>query len=170
MPDEIYMHVLLAAAALAVFGCQNRVQATPYEALAPIAMPVVIGHRRASGYRPEHTLESYALAIEMGADFMEPDLVLTRDAQMIARHEPMIGTTTDVANHPEFADRKVKRTVDCVEYDDWFATDFTLAEIKTLRAVQARADRDQQYNGLYEIPTLDQAIALAKKRARKPGV
>lgn len=131
--------------------------------------PLVIGHRGASGYRPEHTLESYALAIEMGADFIEPDLVLTKDGRMIARHEPMIGATTDVASHPEFANRKTKRMVDGVEYDDWFASDFTLAEIKTLRAVQTRAGRDKQYDGLFQIPTLEEVIALAKAQSRASG-
>jgi glycerophosphoryl diester phosphodiesterase len=103
------------------------VEATPHEDKAPI----VIGHRGAAGYRPEHTLEGYALTIEMGADYIEPDLVLTKDGQMIACHEPMIGGTTDVASHPEFADRKTRRMVDGIEYNDWFATDITLAEIKT---------------------------------------
>jgi glycerophosphoryl diester phosphodiesterase len=142
MVNEIHKLALLAAAALAVFGCQSRLQARPVEAAAPLAKPLVIAHRGASGYRPDHTLESYALAIDMGADFIEPDLVLTQDGQMVARHEPMIGATTDVASRPEFADRKTRRMVDGVEYDDWFATDFTLAEIKTLRAVQPRANRD----------------------------
>ncbi len=131
--------------------------------------PIVIGHRGTAGYRPEHTLEGYTLAIELGADYIEPDLVLTKDGHMIARHEPMIGGTTDVANHPEFAGRKTKRWVDGVEYNDWFATDFTLAEIKTLHAIQARADRDQQYNGQFQIPTLNEVIALAKKQSKVVG-
>lgn len=131
--------------------------------------PIVIGHRGASGYRPEHTIEGYTLAIEMGADYIEPDLVLTKDGHMIVRHEPMIGGTTDVASHPEFADRKTKRMVDGVEYNDWFATDFTLAEIKTLHAIQARANRDQQYNGLFDIPTLNEVIALAKSKSKETG-
>lgn len=131
--------------------------------------PLVIAHRGASGYRPEHTLESYTLAIEMGADFIEPDLVLTRDGHMIARHEPMLGSTTDVANHPEFADRKIKRQLDGVEVEDWFASDFTLAEIKTLRAVQSRAGRDKRYDGLFEIPTLEEVIKLAKTKSRETG-
>jgi glycerophosphoryl diester phosphodiesterase len=169
MLNEIHKPVLLAVAALAVFGCQNRLQARPVETAAPLARPMVIAHRGASGYRPDHTLESYALAIDMGADFIEPDLVLTQDGQMIARHEPMIGATTDVAIHPEFADRKTRRMLDGVEYDDWFTTDFTLAEIKILRAVQPRANRDQQYNGLYEIPTLEQVIALAKQKSTETG-
>lgn len=131
--------------------------------------PIVIAHRGAAGYRPEHTLEGYSLAIDMGADFIEPDLVLTRDGHMIARHEPMIGGTTDVAQHPEFVGRKTRRMVDGVEYEDWFATDFTLAEIKTLRAIQSNAGRDQQYNGRFQIPTLDEVIALAKQKSKQTG-
>lgn len=131
--------------------------------------PIVIGHRGAAGYRPEHTLEGYTLAIEMGADFIEPDLVLTKDGVMVARHEPMISGTTDVASHPEFAGRKTKRMVDGVEYNDWFVSDFTLAELKTLGAVQARGNRDQQYNGLFKIPTLDEVIALAKAKSKTTG-
>lgn len=154
-----------ALAAAALIAMQTPAQAEPHMQHSPL----VIGHRGASGYRPEHTLESYALAIEQGADFIEPDLVLTKDKHMIARHEPMIGATTDVASHPEFAGRKTKRMVDGVEYDDWFASDFTLAEIKTLRAVQARAGRDTQYDGLFRIPTLDEVIALAKSQSRQTG-
>lgn len=134
--------------------------------------PLVIGHRGAAGYRPEHTLAGYTLAIEMGVDFIEPDLVLTKDGQMIARHEPMIGGTTDVANHPEFAGRKTKRMVDGVEYEDWFASDFTLAEIKTLRAkerLQLQRPANTAYDGLYEIPTLEEVIALAKQKSRETG-
>jgi glycerophosphoryl diester phosphodiesterase len=129
--------------------------------------PIVIGHRGASGYLPEHTLEAYALAIEQGADYIEPDLVLTKDGVMIARHEPMLGGTTDVAQRPEFADRRTTKLLDGVTTTDWFASDFTLPEIKTLRAVQARANRDQSHNGLYEIPTLTEVIALAKRKSRE---
>lgn len=152
-------------AILVAMSFQNGAEAKPHIKQSPL----VIGHRGASGYRPEHTIESYTLAIEIGADFIEPDLVLTKDGVMIARHEPMIGETTDVAAHPEFADRKTKRLIDGVEVDNWFASDFTLAEIKTLRAKQARADRDQQYNGLFQIPTLDEVIALAKSKSKQTG-
>ncbi len=131
--------------------------------------PIVIGHRGTPGYRPDHTLEGYALAIEQGADFIEPDLVLTKDKRMVARHEPMIGSTTDVASHPEFADRKTKRMVDGVEYEDWFTSDFTLAELKTLRAVQPLARRDHQYDGQFKIPTLEEVIELAKTKSRETG-
>ena len=129
--------------------------------------PLVIGHRGASGERPEHTLASYQLAIEQGADFIEPDLVLTQDGVMIARHEPMLGGTTDVA--AKFPARKTKKMVDGVETEDWFASDFTLAEIKTLRAIQARSGRSKAYDGQFQIPTLDEIIALAKEQSSKTG-
>jgi glycerophosphoryl diester phosphodiesterase len=129
--------------------------------------PLVIGHRGASGYLPDHTLESYALAITLGADYIEPDLVATKDGHLIARHEPNITTTTDVASHPEFADRETTKVVDGVTETGFFASDFTLAEIKTLRAVQPLAERPQQFNGLFEIPTLREVIALAKRRSRE---
>jgi glycerophosphoryl diester phosphodiesterase len=108
--------------------------------------PLVVGHRGASGYLPEHTLEAYKLAIEQGADFIEPDLVATRDGVLIARHEPMLGGTTDVADRPEFRRRKRTRKVDGEDKSDFFAGDFTLAEIKQLRAKQAMAERDQSQN------------------------
>ncbi|MGR8981893.1 MAG: glycerophosphodiester phosphodiesterase [Gammaproteobacteria bacterium] len=169
MVNEIGKYALPAVAALTLFGCRSGVPEKQGEFSAPIAKPVVVGHRGASGYRPEHTLESYALAIELGADFIESDLVLTKDGKMVTRHEPMLGATTDVASHPEFAERKTRKLIDGNEYIDWFATDFTLAEIKTLRAVQARANRDRQYDGLYEIPTLDEVIALAKRKSLETG-
>jgi len=124
--------------------------------------PIVIGHRGASGYLPEHTLQAYALAIQQGAHFIEPDLVMTRDGHLIARHEPMLDTTTDVASKFDAA-RKVTRMLDGVPVTGYFADTFTLAEIKQLRAVQPRANRDQSHNGLYEIPTLEEVIALAKQ-------
>jgi glycerophosphoryl diester phosphodiesterase len=125
-------------------------------------LPLVIGHRGASGYLPEHTLESYKRAIEMGADFIEPDLVATKDGVLIARHEPNITNTTDVATRAEFASRKTKKMVDGVEEEGWFASDFSLAEIKTLFAKQPMADRDQTQNGKLRVPTLDEIIDLAK--------
>jgi glycerophosphoryl diester phosphodiesterase len=129
--------------------------------------PLVIGHRGAAGYLPEHTLPGYALAIKLGADYVEPDLVSTRDGHLIARHEPNIGGTTNVSSHPEFADRKTTKMVDGVPVTDWFASDFTLAEIRTLRAVQPMADRPQRFNGRYRIPTLEQVIALVKRYSRR---
>ncbi len=130
--------------------------------------PLVIGHRGASGTFPEHTLESYRAAIDQGADFIEPDLVLTKDGVMIARHEPMLDGTTDVATRFP-ASRMSTRNVDGVPTTAYFASDFTLAEIRTLRAVQARANRSQVYNGLFGIPTLDEVIALAKSEGTRLG-
>jgi glycerophosphoryl diester phosphodiesterase len=133
------------------------------------APPLVIGHRGAAGYRPDHTLAGYQLAIALGADYIEPDIVSTKDGILIARHEPMLGGTTDVGSHPEFADRKSTKMVDGVAVTDWFASDFTLAEIKTLRAVQPVAGRDQSYNGLFEIPTFQEVIDLAKAQGALTG-
>ena len=131
--------------------------------------PLVIGHRGASGYRPDHTLESYKLAIDMGADFIEPDLVATKDGVLVARHEPNITGTTDVATRPEFASRKTTKNVDGVNEEGWFVSDFTLAELKTLRAVQPLSDRDQSYNGKFQIPTFEEVLDLAKAEGAKAG-
>ncbi len=131
--------------------------------------PIVIGHRGASGYLPEHTLEAYKRAIEQGADFIEPDLVMTKDGYLIARHEPMLGSTTDVADRPAFANRKRKMLVDGVETEDWFASDFTIAEIRQLRAKQPMKERDQSHNGRYFIPTLQEVIDLAKTESSRTG-
>jgi glycerophosphoryl diester phosphodiesterase len=131
--------------------------------------PLVTGHRGAPGYLPEHTLEGYKLAIEMGADFIEPDLVVTKDGVLVVRHEPMLSGTTDVADRPEFAGRKTKRKLDGIETEDWFAGDFTLAEIRTLRARQAMANRDQSHNGKYLIPTFQEVIDLAKAESAARG-
>ena len=156
--------VLLGAAALTACNSDDNDSST-----ATTSKPLVIGHRGASGYLPEHTLESYQKAIDMGADFIEPDLVATQDGFLIARHEPNITNTTDVADHPEFAARKTKKVVDGVEEEGWFASDFTLAEIKTLYAKQAFSERDQSFNGKYRIPTLDEVLDLAKSEDSKVG-
>ena len=124
--------------------------------------PIVIGHRGTAGYRPEHTIESYRLAIELGADFVEPDLVSTKDGVLIARHEVNIIDTTNVADHPEFADRFTTKTIDGATETGWFADDFTLAEIKTLRAKERLSFRDQSFNGQFEIPTLQEIIGFVK--------
>ncbi|MDO5691063.1 MAG: glycerophosphodiester phosphodiesterase [Pseudomonadota bacterium] len=131
--------------------------------------PLVIGHRGASGYLPDHTLESYGKAIELGADFIEPDLVITKDGVLVARHEPNIAATTDVKDRPEFASRKRKAVVDGFEEEGWFVSDFTLAELKTLRAIQPMGDRDQSHNGKYAIPTFDEVLALAQRESRRLG-
>ena len=125
--------------------------------------PIVIGHRGASGELPEHTIEAYRLAILRGADFIEPDLVSTKDGVLIARHEPNLINTTDVASRSEFASRKKTVLVDGVTEEGFFASDFTLAEIKTLRAVMPQGFRDQLYNGLLQVPTLGEIIDLVKE-------
>lgn len=126
----------------------------------PLAAKVlVIGHRGASALRPEHTLASYGKAIADGADFIEPDLVMTKDGVMVARHENEIGGTTDVTNHPEFATRQTTKTVDGHAITGWFAEDFTLAELKTLRARERLPQiRSTKYDGEFQIATLDEII------------
>ncbi len=133
------------------------------------ARPLVIGHRGAAGHLPEHTLESYALAIELGADYIEPDLVATKDGVLIARHEPNIIATTNVGSLPQFASRKRKAVVDGIEEEGFFASDFTWAEIQQIRAVQATGERDQSFNGRFAIPTLEQVIQLAKRKGAEEG-
>jgi glycerophosphoryl diester phosphodiesterase len=126
-------------------------------------VPVIIGHRGASGYVPEHTLAAYFLAIQQGADFVEPDLVSTKDGVLVARHENEIGGTTDVAAHPHFADRRATRIVDGVSIEGWFTEDFTLAELKTLRARERIAEirpANARFDGHFTIPTIDEILDL----------
>jgi glycerophosphoryl diester phosphodiesterase len=138
---------------------------------------VVIAHRGASGERPEHTLESYKLAIDQGADYIEPDLVVTRDGVLIARHENEIGGTTDVAEHPEFAARRRSQTLDGETMTGWFTEDFTLAEIKSLRARERLPElrpRNCDFDGRVLVPTFDEILALAteanKQRSGLPRI
>lgn len=151
---------LAGAAALA--GCASMNHPTP-------ARPIVIAHRGASAYRPEHTLGAYQLAIEQGADFIEPDLVMTKDHVLVCRHENEISQTTNVADHPEFADRRKPKAVDGVAATGWWVEDFTLAELKTLRCreriPQLRPD-NAQYNDQEAIPTFAEALALAQQHGR----
>ncbi|HTI31934.1 MAG TPA: glycerophosphodiester phosphodiesterase family protein, partial [Sphingomonas sp.] len=139
-------------------------------AAAALTQPIVIGHRGASGERPEHTLASYERAIEQGADFIEPDLVMTKDHVLVARHENEISGTTDVANHPEFASRKATKTIDGQQITGWFTEDFTLAELKTLRArerlPQFRTE-NTAFDGKFEVPTFEEILQL---RAQHPRV
>ena len=133
----------------------------------PLSPPILIAHRGASGERPEHTLAAYELAIDQGADFIEPDLVPTKDDVLVARHENEIGGTTDVAAHPEFASRRTTKNIDGQPVTGWFTEDFTLAELKTLRARERLPQLrpgNAGYDGQYAIPTLAEVIALAKRR------
>ncbi|WP_369034290.1 MULTISPECIES: glycerophosphodiester phosphodiesterase [Streptomyces] len=138
-----------------------------------LPVPTIIGHRGASGYRPEHTLGSYQLALDLGADIVEAgDLVPTKDGHIVCRHEPEIGGTTDVADHPEFASRKVTKVLDGVTLTGWFAEDFTLAELKTLRAIEripANRPHNTLYNGRWEIPTFEEVLRWQDEQTRKRG-
>lgn len=131
--------------------------------------PLVIAHRGASGYLPEHTLEGYRRAIALGADFIEPDVVASKDGELVVRHEPNITATTDVSERPEFASRKTTRLVDGVSETGWFTTDLSLAELKTLRAKQPMPERDQSHNGKYAIPTLREVLDLARTEGTRVG-
>ena len=133
---------------------------------------VVIAHRGASGERPEHTLESYRVAIEEGADYIEPDLVMTRDGVLIARHENEIGGTTDVAQHPAFAARRRTQVIDGESFTGWFTEDFTLSEIKTLRARERLGElrpQNRQFDGRFAVPTFDEIMQLVMSANRHPG-
>ncbi len=139
---------------------------------AAFAAPVVIGHRGAAGERPEHTLESYRVAIAAGADFIEPDLVPTRDGILVARHENEIGSTTDIAAHPEFAARRTTKTIDGVAFAGWFTEDFTLVELKTLRArerLPALRAANTAWDGQFQIPTFAEILTLARDATATSG-
>jgi glycerophosphoryl diester phosphodiesterase len=143
-----------------------------HEARMDRARPLVIAHRGASGERPEHTLAAYELAIAQGADVIEPDLVPTKDDQLVARHENEIGGTTDVADHPEFAARRTTKRIDGQEVTGWFTEDFTLAELKTLRARERLPQLrpgNTRYDGQDTIPTFAEVIALARRRSAQLG-
>jgi glycerophosphoryl diester phosphodiesterase len=134
------------------------------------AQPLVIGHRGASGYRPEHTLASYHLAAVQGADYIEPDLVSTKDGVLVARHENEISGTTDVAAHGEFASRRTTKVIDGASVTGWFTEDFTLRELKTLRAKErlpALRPQNTKYDGKFEIPTFQEVLDLRARLSRK---
>ena len=156
------LRVVISAVALVIAAAAG--QAAPVQ---PERHPIVIAHRGASGERPEHTLAAYERAIDQGADVIEPDLVPTRDGVLVARHENEIGGTTDVAAHPEFADRRTTKTIDGQRVDGWFTEDFTLAELKTLRARERLPQlrpTNAAFDGRFAIPTLAEVIALAQRR------
>ena len=132
-----------------------------------VSTPIVIAHRGASGYRPEHTLEAYRLGVEMGADYIEPDLVITKDGVLIARHENEISGTTDVAE--KFPERRRARTIDGQLVEGWFAEDLTLEEVRTLRARERLASRSHAFDGQFAVPTFDEVIELARRMGRERG-
>ena len=137
-----------------------------------LPVPTVIAHRGASGYRPEHTLGSYQLALDMGADVIEQDLVPTKDGHLVCRHENDITATTDVSEHPEFAGRRTTKSVDGASITGWFTEDFTLAELKTLRAkerIPGTRQRNTLYNGRWEVPTFEEVLEWAERKGRDRG-
>ncbi|WP_206504974.1 glycerophosphodiester phosphodiesterase [Streptomyces chrestomyceticus] len=137
-----------------------------------LPVPLIVGHRGASGYRPEHTLGSYQLALDMGADVIEQDVVPTKDGHLVCRHENDITATTDVSAHPEFADRKTTKTVDGVKLTGWFTEDFTLAELKTLRAkerIPGTRQHNTLYDGVWDVPTFEEVLKWADREGRKRG-
>ncbi|HYF72998.1 MAG TPA: glycerophosphodiester phosphodiesterase [Nocardioides sp.] len=143
-----------------------------HRALGQLHTPLVVGHRGASGHRPEHTLEAYRVAIELGADYVEPDLVSTEDGVLVARHENEISGTTDVADHPEFADRRTTKVIDGRPVTGWFTEDFTLAELKTLRATERLSQvrpQNTQYDGQFEVPTFAEVLRLVRAESRRTG-
>ncbi|GAA4294064.1 glycerophosphodiester phosphodiesterase [Streptomyces venetus] len=160
--------LLLAAAA----GTAGAATAVPAAAEPRRGGPVVIGHRGAAGWRPEHTAASYTYAVQTGADWIEPDLVPTKDHVLVVRHENEISQTTDVARHPEFAGRRTTKTVDGRAVTGWFTEDFTLAELKTLRAVErlpAVRNRNTVFDGRAEVMTFQEVVDLARRLSRTYG-
>ena len=134
--------------------------------------PIVIAHRGASGYVPEHTLEAYSIAMLQGADFIEPDLVMTKDGHLVARHDNVLDLTTDVASRAQFAGRKTTKSVDGVVITGWFSEDFSLAEIKTLRAIERIPDArpgNTRFNGQFQVPTLQEIINLVRAHEKASG-
>jgi glycerophosphoryl diester phosphodiesterase len=163
MPHSRVGRLLLVLLA-AVASCRS---VPPVTEAALSSRPIIIAHRGASGHRPEHTLEAYALAIEMGADVIEPDLVSTKDGVLVARHENEIGTTTDVAER--FPDRRTRKRIDGESLDGWFTEDFTLAELRTLRAKERLPFRSHAFDGHFLIPTFDEVLALASRESAVRG-
>ncbi|MGL5929627.1 MAG: glycerophosphodiester phosphodiesterase [Dermatophilaceae bacterium] len=150
----------------------SRPQAASAEPRTGMRTPLVVGHRGASGYRPEHTLEAYRLAVSLGADVIEPDLTMTKDGVLVARHEPEISGTTDVAERPEFADRRTTKPVDGVAVTGWFVDDLTLAELRTLRAKERLPELrpgSARFDGRFLVPTFDEVLALRKQLSRQSG-
>lgn len=166
----VLLALCVACAALPAAAATNGSARGPAAGAQTRPAPLVIAHRGASGYRPEHTLAAYALAIEQGADFIEPDLVSTSDGVLVARHENEISETTDVEEHPEFADRSTTKTIDGRRVSGWFTEDFTLAELKTLRATERLPlvrPQNTSYDGMFTVPTLQEVIDLARAKSTK---
>jgi len=174
MPLQLIAIAPLLVATLWLAGCGGGVAASSSRSL-PMAAPLMaddppfllVAHRGASGHRPEHTLEAYTRAVELGADYIEPDLVSTKDGVLVARHENEIGGTTNVAER--FPERRTTKEMDGASVSGWFTEDFTLAELRTLRAKERLEFRDQSFNGQFLVPTFDEVLALADSLGRARG-
>lgn len=174
--------LLYLVAAVLIFRFSSSTEHCPMysskkESLASLTKPYVIAHRGASGYLPEHTLPAYLVAIEQGADFVEPDLVMTRDGELVARHDNVLDLTTDVANQPGFANKKTRKKVDGIDIEGWFSEDFNLHEIKKLRAIERIPEirpANTRFDGMFVIPTLQEIInlvqAVEKSTGRRIGI
>ncbi len=167
------MRQAVIALLAAIAGCASPKEAAVTWGTLDGKPPLIIAHRGASGYLPEHTLEAYALAIEQGADVIEPDLVFTKDGVLVARHDRYLSTTTNVADKPEFAARKRANNdpADAEHRDrvDWWVEDFTLAELKTLRARQPFPGRSKEYDDKFDIPTFAEMLSLVAQKAKEAG-
>jgi glycerophosphoryl diester phosphodiesterase len=167
IPSSLFAAVAITTLGL-LTGCGGEQPDLQNPGLAWPASPAVTGHRGASALRPEHTLASYRKAIEDGADIVEPDLVATKDGILVARHENEIGGTTNVSNAPQFASRKTTKTIDGIPVTGWFTEDFTLAELKTLRAkerIPLNRPANTAYDGQFDVPTLQEVIDLVKQES-----
>jgi glycerophosphoryl diester phosphodiesterase len=166
----VFNATALATATLVLAACGTTGSGGPGKLLTLDGKPpLVIAHRGASGYLPEQTLEAYARAIELGADVIEMDLVSTKDGVLIARHDPNLAISTDVARHPRFAARKKTIKVDGETQTGWFSNDFTLAEIKTLGGISTDAERPQEFNGKFKVVTFQEIIDFAKAKSKETG-
>ncbi len=161
---------LTAAATLALVACAMP-GANSAKGLMTLdgKQPLVVAHRGASGYLPEETMEAYARAVELGADVIEMDLLVTKDGVLVARHDPNLAISTDVASHPEFASRKKTMKVDGETQTGWFVQDFTLAEVKTLGGISTDAERPQQFNGKFKVATFQEILDFQKLKTRETG-
>lgn len=155
---------IILMAVITFFNCSNGGKQGEYK-----KKPIIIAHRGAQSIYPEHTAIGFKKAIEDGADYIEPDLVMTKDGHLVVRHEPMLSGTTNVAEIPTFASLKTTRNIDGKAVEDWFVNDFTLAQIKQLKAKQARKDRPNTYDGKYGIPTFEEVIEIALNELKKTG-
>lgn len=163
--------LILLSSIVLLSACENDSTSTPPPTVQEPAF-LVIGHRGASALRPEHTLAAYQKAIDDGADFIEPDLVSTKDGILVARHENEIGGTTNISDQMQFNDRKQTKVIDGISYSGWFTEDFNLSELKLLKARERIPEirpANVKYNDQYDIPTLEQIIELAEKHYKKTG-